>query len=78
MFKYIYKAQKALEERKANKEKSSIDSAIEQIEMKEEEQQEDDLEVIAVITAAIAAMEQTSTDGFVVRSIRRVPNRKWK
>ena len=32
---------------------------------------EDDSELIAVIAAAIAASEQTSTDSFVVRSIRR-------
>ena len=31
----------------------------------------DDLELIAVISAAIAASEGTSADGFVVRSIRR-------
>ena len=37
----------------------------------------DDTELIAVIAAAIAASEgQTSTDGFVVRSIRKV-NKKW-
>ena len=33
--------------------------------------EEDDSELIAVIAAAIAASEQTSTDSFVVRSIRR-------
>lgn len=37
----------------------------------------DDLELIAVITAAIAAQEGTSTDGFVVRSIKRRPSNKW-
>lgn len=37
----------------------------------------DDLQLIAVITAAIAAAEGTSTDGFVVRSIRRRSNNKW-
>ena len=31
----------------------------------------DDLELIAVISAAIAASEQAPADGFVVRSIRR-------
>ena len=34
-------------------------------------QEEDDLELIAVISAAIAASEQAPADGFVVRSIRR-------
>lgn len=38
----------------------------------------DDLQLIAVITAAIAATEGTSTDGFVVRSIKRRSNNKWK
>lgn len=37
----------------------------------------DDLELVAVITAAIAAQEGTSTDGFVVRSIRRRPSNNW-
>ena len=37
----------------------------------------DDLELIAVITAAIAAQEGTTTDGFVVRSIRRRPSNNW-
>ena len=38
----------------------------------------DDLELVAVITAAVAAaMGTTSTDGFVVRSIKRAKNRKW-
>lgn len=37
----------------------------------------DDTELIAVIAAAIAAAEGTSTDGFVVRSIRKVNRKKW-
>ncbi len=37
----------------------------------------DDTELVAVIAAAIAANEGTSTDGFVVRSIRRRPSNKW-
>lgn len=37
----------------------------------------DNLELIAVITAAIAAQEGTSTGGFVVRSIRRRPSNNW-
>ncbi len=42
-----------------------------------EEDYTDDLELVAVITAAIAAQEGTSTDGFVVRSIRRRSSNKW-
>lgn len=36
----------------------------------------DDTELIAVISAAIAASEGTSTDGFVVRSIRKINRKK--
>ncbi len=35
------------------------------------EEEEDDLELVAVISAAIAAYEGTSADGFVVRSIKK-------
>lgn len=43
-----------------------------------EEELVDDLELVAVITAAIAAAANTSADGLVVRSIKRVPGAKWK
>lgn len=49
----------------------SSDTLITQFPVREEEVQTDDSELIAVIAAAIAASEGTSTDGFVVRSIRR-------
>jgi len=39
--------------------------------------QTDDSELIAVIAAAIAAAEGTTTDGFIVRSIRRRKSNKW-
>ena len=49
------------------------DPVVEQIEQREETSQlTDDLELVAVISAAIAAAEGTTTDGFVVRSIRKV------
>ena len=44
----------------------------------EEEELVDDLELVAVITAAIAAASNSSTDGLVVRSIKRAPGAKWK
>ena len=44
-------------------------TVVEQVEQIEE--YVDDTELVAVIAAAIAAYEGTSTDGFVVRSIRR-------
>ncbi len=44
-----------------------------------EEDLTDDLELAAVIAAAIAASENTSPDGLVVRSIRKVSSRnQWK
>ncbi len=47
-----------------------------------EENLTDDLELVAVITAAIAAATEAAgavpADGLVVRSIRRVPGSKWK
>ena len=53
-----------------------VDNVVTQIIEKEEA--EDDLELIAVITAAIAASgESGSADDFVVRSIRRRANSQW-
>lgn len=43
-----------------------------------EEELADDLELVAVITAAIAAATNSSADGLVVRSIKRAPGAKWK
>jgi sodium pump decarboxylase gamma subunit len=43
-----------------------------------EENLTDDLELVAVISAAIAASENTSTDSFVVRSIKKVNRNKWQ
>lgn len=85
LFKYISVFQNKLEARKANKDlvASSTDTVLSQIEEKEETVVEyadvtDDLELVAVITAAIAASMGTSTDGFVVRSIRRAGKSRWK
>lgn len=44
----------------------------------EQEELADDLELVAVITAAIAASEGVPADGFVVRSIKRSAQNKWK
>ncbi|MBR1770609.1 MAG: OadG family protein [Lachnospiraceae bacterium] len=50
---------------------AGIENAVAQI-TKQEEDESSDLELVAVIAAAIAASEgATSTDGFVVRSIKR-------
>ena len=46
--------------------------------VEEAEDVTDDTELVAVIAAAIAASEgSSSTDGFTVRSIRRRPSNKW-
>ena len=70
----IPKIQAASAKRKEAAKKSetstSVDNTIAGI--VEREEAEDDLELVAVISAAIAAMEGTSTDGFVVRSIKRI------
>lgn len=61
-----------LEKKKAAKAAPKTD-VVSQIEANEEQQTQetDDGELVAVIAAAIAAAEGTSTEGFVVRSIRR-------
>lgn len=85
LFKYISIIQNKLADRKANKDSlaNSADNVFSQIEEKEDVEEvyvdaTDDLELVAVITAAIAASMGTSTDGFVVRSIRRASRSKWK
>jgi sodium pump decarboxylase gamma subunit len=55
----------------------AVDNTIAQIIEKEE--LSDDTELVAVIAAAIAASEgAASTDGFVVRSIKRANTNKWQ
>ena len=81
LFGYIPKIQAWFENRKKKDEvkEVSIDNTIAQIvEMEQvEEDATDDLELVAVIAAAIAASEgAASTDGFVVRSVRKVGRRK--
>jgi len=55
----------------------AIDNATTQIAEKEEELS-DDAELVAVISAAIAAYEGTSGTGFQVRSIRKSNKSNWK
>lgn len=80
LFKYIPKLEATLSKKDKNTElaENAVVNTVSQIEVKEEEEElSDDLELVAVITAAIAASAGTSTDGFVVRSIRRSNNSKW-
>jgi len=63
---------------KVEEKKESIDNTIQQIVEKEEINNDlaSDLELVAVISAAIAAYEgEAGADGFVVRSIRKVNRR---
>ena len=70
LFKFIPKIQ-AMFEGKKKEEPAKAPEAPAVIETVPEEEMTDDLELVAVITAAIAASMGTSSDGFVVRSIRR-------
>lgn len=89
--KFVAKMEKRSAERKAKKAAKkaaknatakggdAVDNTIAQIIEKEEGELADDLELVAVISAAIAAYEgNTSTDGFVVRSIKKSNKRSWK
>ena len=74
-FKLIPKIQEAFSGKKGSSEKSVVETAVDNT-IAQISQKEDDQELIAVISAAIAAYEgasggATGTDGYVVRSIRR-------
>ena len=73
LFNFIPKIQAAFSKKDKEEAKNAgIDKAVTQI-AAQEEPEADDTELVAVIAAAIAASEgAASTDGFVVRSIRKV------
>lgn len=80
-FKYINSIETAIKNKRENKTQvaqEGMDNTIAQIVKKEEEELVDDLELAAVIAAAVAAYTGTSTDGFVVRSIRKSNKKRWK
>lgn len=74
-FNIIPKLQKSAAEKKsaqASGQESAVAESIADTAVTEEISEDDDQELVAVIAAAIAAFEgSASTDGFVVRSIRR-------
>ncbi len=70
LLKYIPKLLSILGGGKNKKDEGNADEPAVTVE-KEITDKKDDTELIAVISAAIAASEHTSTDSFVVRSIRR-------
>lgn len=74
MFKYVNLIGKKKEEPAPKKAPVAAPAAPAAV----EEDLTDDLELVAVIAAAIAAAENTSTDSFVVRSIKKVNRSKWQ
>lgn len=65
--------------RKASQAPAAAPAPVAVVAAEEEEDLTDDLELVAVITAAVAAYDNTvSTDGLVVRSIKRASGAKWK
>lgn len=67
------------QQKKAEPKQAEAAPAAAEEEIVREEDLTDDLELVAVISAAIAASEGTSTDGFVVRSIKkRRKSSQWK
>lgn len=78
LFKYISKIQDNLTKKKAQEEAPAAAPAAAVVPAAEaaDEDFADDLELVAVISAAIAAYENTSGDSFVVRSIKKSKN--WR
>ena len=80
-FKYINRFEEKMKNRGKKEEPEPLaaaEPAPAAVAQAEEENLADDLELVAVITAAIAASTGTSPSGLVVRSIRRAPAGKWK
>lgn len=77
LFKYIPLIQEKFSKKKAEPQpvvKAEVPVVEEVV-----EEEADEYELVAVITAAVAAsMGTTSTDGFVVRSIKRKNSNHWK
>jgi sodium pump decarboxylase gamma subunit len=81
-FVYISKLEEKFKERAKAKQEEKESPALDgisnvtaQIEAKESAELVDDTELVAVITAAICAATGTSSNGFVVRSIRKSKRR---
>ncbi|MGO5052235.1 OadG family transporter subunit [Lachnospiraceae bacterium LCP25S3_G4] len=74
LFKYIPAIEAKFSKKSLHK---TTDIQAEPVAINAVEEACDDLELVAVITAAIAASTGTSSDGFVVRSIKRRKTNKW-
>lgn len=80
-FRIIPKIEKSIADKKAKKTSSNTSAAVDNTiaQIIENEELSDDTELVAVIAAAIAASEgAASTDGVVIRSIRRASTNKWQ
>lgn len=77
-FTYINKWEEKMRNRKNGVEPATVPVPAAAPAVPVQEDLTDDLELVAVITAAIAASENTSADGLVVRSIRRASAGKWR
>ncbi|HIZ79276.1 MAG TPA: OadG family protein [Candidatus Lachnoclostridium stercorigallinarum] len=77
-FKYINVLDAKMKKKEAPAESAPVSGPEELVEAEPEENLADDLELVAVITAAIAASEDVPADGLVVRSIKRAPKSRWK
>ena len=79
-FKYINRFEEKMKNRGKKEEPAPLPAAEPEpaVVQAVEENLADDLELVAVITAAIAASTGTSPSGLVVRSIRRAPAGKWE
>ena len=78
-FPFFFGSHNRKEAKKAEKitTEQAIDNTISQI--TEQEEMADDAELVAAISAAIAAYEgSSSVEGFQVRSIRKVGKKNWK
>lgn len=78
-FSLIPKIEAAMGKKKVKEAPAAKAAAKAVAQIAEGEELSDDLELVAVIAAAIAASEGgASTDGFVVRSIKRANTNKWQ
>lgn len=81
-FNFIHKWEEAQKEKAQANVPAPAPVETAPVEEEAEEDLTDDLELVAVITAAIAAASEddsnTVSNGLVVRSIKRVPTSKWK
>lgn len=76
LFKYIPMFMNKMDKKKEPVEKKE-ETQISNVSEETASEEMDETELVAVIAAAIAAYEGTTTDGFVVRSIKRRQSNKW-